>query len=77
MKPARLILVTAIAAGYVAAALSHEESTAMALGLVPIAWLALEGVWRLFGAAIKPNTKAYAARRTGIRLDPKGLPKVP
>jgi hypothetical protein len=77
MRAARLILMTAIAAGYVAATLSHAESAAMALGLAPIAWLALEGVWRLFDTAIRPSTDDYAESRTGIRLDPKGLRKVP
>lgn len=77
MRTARLILVTAIAAGFVAAILSHAENAAIALGLAPIAWLALEGVWRLFDATIKPSTKDYAESRTGIRLDPKGLTKAP
>jgi hypothetical protein len=77
MRTARLILVTAIAAGYLAATLAHAESAAMAIGLAPIAWLALEGVWRLLGGAIKPSAKNYAESRTGIRLDPKGLAKGP
>lgn len=77
MRTTRLILVTVIAAGYVTAALSHAEGAAMGLGLAPIAWLALEGVWRLFGAAVKPSAKDYAESRTGIRLDPKGLTKGP
>jgi hypothetical protein len=77
MRAARLILVTAIAAGFVTAILSHAENAAIALGLTPIAWLALEGVWRLFGATIRPGAKDYAESRTGIRLEPKGLTKAP
>ena len=74
MRAARSISVVAIAAGYAAAALAHEESAAMAVGLAPIAWLALEGVWRLFGTDAAPRPKHYAESRTGMRLEPKGLP---
>ncbi|MDH4095285.1 MAG: hypothetical protein OEV81_10930 [Betaproteobacteria bacterium] len=36
-----------IVAVYAAAVLGAEERLAMAVGLAPLAWLALEGGWRL------------------------------
>ncbi|HEX5094177.1 MAG TPA: hypothetical protein VFV84_15955 [Burkholderiales bacterium] len=50
MKTARLALVACIAAAFAAAALASEHHVAMAIGLLPIAWLAMEAAWRLFGA---------------------------
>jgi hypothetical protein len=43
----RLTLELGIAAAYAAAVLGAEERLAMAVGLAPLAWLALEGGWRL------------------------------
>jgi hypothetical protein len=47
MRVVRIVLVAAIAAGFAGAILLHEESGVMALGLAPLAWLAVEGIWRL------------------------------
>ena len=47
MSALRLALELGIAAAYAAAVLGAEERLAMAVGLAPLAWLALEGGWRL------------------------------
>ena len=47
MNAPRLALELGIAAAYAAAVLGAEERLAMAVGLAPLAWLALEGGWRL------------------------------
>jgi hypothetical protein len=44
---ARIGLVAAGLAAYGAAVLEHPEPLVMALGLAPIAWIALEAFWRL------------------------------
>jgi hypothetical protein len=49
MKTLRAAILFAVAAGFAAAILFHEDPGVMAVGFAPIAWLALEGCWRLFG----------------------------
>ena len=49
MSTPRLALELGIAAAYAAAVLGAEDRLAMAVGLVPLAWLALEAGWRLLG----------------------------
>jgi hypothetical protein len=48
MKTVRITLMLAVAAGLAAAVFFHDEPAVMAVGLAPIAWLSLEGCWRLF-----------------------------
>jgi len=48
MNAVRVALMLCVAAAYVAVILQHEQPEAMALGLLPLVWLALEGCWRLF-----------------------------
>jgi hypothetical protein len=47
MKLARALLVGGIAAGFASAVLACEEAEVMAVGLAPIAWLAIEAGWRI------------------------------
>jgi hypothetical protein len=47
VKPLRIAFVLGIAAAFAAAVLGAERHAAMAVGLAPIAWLALEAAWRL------------------------------
>ena len=49
MKTVRPAILVAVATGFAAAMLFHEDPGVMTVGLAPIAWLALEGCWRLFG----------------------------
>ena len=57
MRVVRIVFVAAIAAGFAGAALSHDDSGIMAVGLAPLAWLAVEGIWRLLdpGASSPPR----------------------
>lgn len=48
MKTVRITLMLAVAAGLAAPVFFHDEPAVMTVGLAPIAWLALEGCWRLF-----------------------------
>jgi hypothetical protein len=48
VSAARLALLLGVVAAYVAAVRASEEPAVMALGLAPIAWIALEACWRLF-----------------------------
>jgi len=66
MKIVRIVLLVAIAAGFAAAILSHEEPGVMTLGLAPLAWLALEGIWRLL------DPTARAGRRAAAKADSAG-----
>ena len=50
MKPLRIALVLGIAAAFAAAVLGAERHAALAIGLAPIAWIALEAAWRVFDA---------------------------
>jgi hypothetical protein len=45
----RALLAAGIAAGYAAAVLANDDPAPYAIGLAPIALLALEACWRLFG----------------------------
>jgi hypothetical protein len=47
MNAVRATLALGIAAAYAAVVLASEQPAAMALGLAPLAWIALEGCWRL------------------------------
>lgn len=49
MNAARIALGLGIVAAYAAAVLGAEDPAAMAAGLVPLAWIALEAGWRLLG----------------------------
>ena len=49
MGSAFAVLELGIVAAYVAAILAAEERVAMAVGLAPLAWIALEAGWRLLG----------------------------
>jgi len=44
----RIAVVLAIAAAYAAAVRASEVPAVTALGLAPLAWIALEACWRLF-----------------------------
>lgn len=48
MNAVRMALVLAVAAAYVAAVRTSGDPAVMALGLAPLAWIALEACWRLF-----------------------------
>ena len=48
MNALRWSLVCSVIAGFVAVALAHEEPWMLLVGLFPIAWLAVELVWRGF-----------------------------
>lgn len=48
MTAPRATLVLGIAAAYAAAVFSHPQPATMALGLAPLAWIALEAGWCLF-----------------------------
>jgi len=50
MNPLRWIVAGAVLASYFATALAHEEPGMMLIGLFPLAWLAIEAVWRMFGS---------------------------
>jgi hypothetical protein len=50
MGTVRLALVLGIAAVFAAAVLGSEHRAAMAIGLAPIAWIAIEAACRLPGA---------------------------
>jgi hypothetical protein len=45
----RAIVVVAMVGLYAAAVLTDEHPAVVALGFAPLAWLALEAGWRLFG----------------------------
>ncbi len=47
MTLVRPAIALGIAVGYAAAVFTDDQPAAMALGLAPLAWLALEGCWRL------------------------------
>jgi len=49
MNAVRVAVVLGVAAAYAAAVLTYEEPVTMALGMAPLAWIALEGGWRLLG----------------------------
>jgi hypothetical protein len=49
MSAVRATVALGIVAAYAAAVLGAEDPAAMAAGLVPLAWIALEAGWRLFG----------------------------
>jgi hypothetical protein len=49
MGPAFAALEFGIVAAYAAAVLTAEERVAMAVGLAPLAWIALEAGWHLLG----------------------------
>jgi hypothetical protein len=48
VKLVRAGALASVAAVFAAAILSCEDPVMMAVGMAPLAWLALEGVWRLF-----------------------------
>jgi len=47
MNGTRFVLELGIAAAYAAAILGAEHPVAMAVGLAPLAWIALEAGWHL------------------------------
>ena len=49
MNALRIGVLLGIAAAYAAAILDAEHPASMAVGLAPIAWIALEAGWHLFG----------------------------
>jgi len=50
MTAVRLAAAAVIVAAYAAAVAASAHPLALAVGLAPIAWIALEAAWRLFGA---------------------------
>ena len=48
MNPLRWILLGAVVATYLATAMAHDEPGLLLIGLFPLAWIAVEGVWRAF-----------------------------
>jgi len=78
MNPRRGVVLAAAAALFVYIIAQQEDPVMMLVGLLPLAWIAFEGLWRLLGA--RGETRAsgiQAARRTGIRREPKGLSNFP
>lgn len=49
MNAPRFALELGIAAAYAAAILGADNPLAMAVGLAPLAWIAVEAGWRLLG----------------------------
>lgn len=65
-----------VLAAFAAAILTHEEPGVLLVGLLPVAWLAVELVWRgLESPAGAPQAATREPlKRTGMRRWPNGLP---
>lgn len=75
MSALRAAALLAIALAFGVAIADHEDSLTLAVGLCPLIWIALEGVWRLLsGPAPWQAGDSQAESRTGMRREPKGLP---
>jgi hypothetical protein len=76
MRAPRWCAAYAVVAAYLAAALAHEEPLVILVGMLPVAWLAVELAWRgpepASGGA-QASTREPPSR-TGMRRWPKGLP---
>ena len=75
MSILRWSVVCAVISAFVAAALAHDEPVVLLVGLFPVAWLAVEFVWRAFEhPSLRTHARTRASlRRTGMRRGPKGL----
>jgi hypothetical protein len=75
MNALRGVATLAVAIAFGLAIACSEDPAMLAIGLGPLVWIAVEGVWRLIpGPAPRTARKPQAESRTGMRRDPKGLP---
>jgi len=78
MKSARRAFLIVFAGLYLSQIVRHDDPVTTLVGTLPLAWVALEGLWRLLDPHAPPDGRAaQAARRTGMRRDPKGFSNVP
>lgn len=73
MNGVRALALCAVTAAFALTIASHDEAFVLFVGLSPLLWLALEGVYRLLDDQ-RPAGAGADDRRTGMRREPNGLP---
>jgi len=75
MNVLRWSLTCAVVAAFAAAVWAHEEPVVLLVGLFPVAWIAVELVWRTFASpSHRPQADTRdALKRTGMRRGPNGF----